>query len=188
MDADTSNSDAVSELVRQVHAADGKVCLVVTGAGTSALSALFAEAGASRTMLDAQVPYSSDALNQYTGHTAEQHVSSEEAAVMAEAALRRAKSLAAPGESVLAGVACTAAIATDRTRRGENRCHVALATSEGIRKVYSLVMHKGERDRAGEEAVCSEIVLNAVAEAKGIDARLTVSLLEGEQVVEKAGS
>jgi hypothetical protein len=82
----------------------------------------------------------------------------------------------------LAGVSCTAAITTDRVRRGENRCHVALATSAGLRRVMSLVMAKGARDRAGEEALCSRTILNAVAEAKGVAARLDLPLLDGECV------
>ena len=44
-------------------------------------------------------------------------------------------------------------------------------TTGGEGTIYSLVMNKGERDRAGEEAVCSAIVLNALAEAFGIEDR-----------------
>jgi nicotinamide mononucleotide (NMN) deamidase PncC len=179
--------EQTSALARQVHGADGKICLVVSGAGSQAVAALFAEPGASRTMLDAQVPYSSSAMSEYSGHVAQQHVSAEEAARLAEAALRRARKLAGPSDTALAGISCTAAITTDRIRRGENRCHVSIATSAGLRKTYSLVMSKGERDRAGEEAVCSAMVLNAVAEAKGIEDRLPLGLLPGEHVVERMG-
>lgn len=177
--------ETIAAIVRRIHGENGKVCIVVTGAGTQAVSWLFAEAGASRTVIDAQVPYSSNALNHYTGKVAEQHVSAEEAALMAETALERAIDLTSPDERPVAGVSCTAAIATDRVRRGENRCHVAVATSTGTRKTYSLVMRKGERDRAGEEAVCSAMVLNAVAEAKGVDSRLDLRLLDGEEVIER---
>ena len=82
---------------------------------------------------------------------------------------------------VLAGISCTAAIATDRTRRGENRSHVALAANDGRRVAISLVMNKGDRDRAGEEDVTSRIVLNAVAEAKRVEARVAVPLLGMER-------
>lgn len=179
---------AIRAVARQIHGNDGKLCIVVTGAGSQAIAWLFAEAGASRTVLDAQVPYSYSALTEYTGRKADQHVSAEEAALMAETALERARRLAGPGEEPLAGVACTAAIATDRVRRGEDRCHVAIATSAGLRKTYSLVMVKGERDRAGEEALCSAMVLNAVAEAKGVDDRVELALSQGEQVVERVSS
>lgn len=172
-------------MVQAIHAAPGRLCLAVTGAGTQALAWLFAEPGASRTVLDVQVPYSSAALHAFTGKRAEQHVSAEEAALMAGKALERAKSLAAAAEEpglLLAGVSCTAAIATDRVRRGENRCHVAFAASDGRRAVASFVMKKGERDRTGEEDVVSRIILNMVAEAKNVMSRVEVPLLAGESL------
>lgn len=172
------------ELVRLIHGASGKICLVVTGAGSDAVAALFAEPGASRTMLDAQIPYSSSAMNLYTGHIADQHVSAEEAQLMASAALEKAESLSEEDELV-AGISCTAAIATDRVRRGENRCHIGIVTSRGLRKTYSLTLDKGKRNRAGEETVCSAIILNAVAEAKEIDERSPVTLLNSEHVIER---
>ena len=82
----------------------------------------------------------------------------------------------------LAGIACTAATATDRTRRGENRCHVAFVSSDGHGFVYSIVMNKGDRDRSGEENLVSYLVLNAIAEAKGVEGRIELPLLEGEVV------
>jgi hypothetical protein len=181
----TDAGSAITDLVRQVHAADGKLCIVVTGAGTQALAWLFSEPGASRTVLDAQVPYAAAAVEAYKGRKTEQHVSASEAMALAEDALRRAAGLAKaegmPAAAPLAGVSCTAAITTDRVRRGENRCHVGLATSAGLRRVTSLVMVKGARDRAGEEALCSLMVLNAVAEAKGVSARLPLPLVDGER-------
>jgi hypothetical protein len=57
-----------------------------------------------------------------------------------------------------------------------------VATSAGVRKIYSLEMAKGRRNRAGEELLCSQLVLNAVAEAKGLKARLSLRLLASEQV------
>ncbi len=158
--------------------------LVVTGAGTQALGWLFAVPGASRTVLNARIPYSQASLNEFTGRPADQHVSADEALVMAERALDEAVRFSS-GDELLAGVGCTAAIATDRDRRGENRCHVAFAASDGRKAVYSLVMNKGDRDRAGEEDVTSRIVLNVVAEANLVADRVELPLLPGERVVRR---
>ena len=177
------NGDDQFRLIKQIHDADGRSCLVITGAGTSAISALFSVAGASRTVIDAQIPYSRTALDVYVGTQAEQHVSQDEAKTMAIKAHNRAVRLSdtEPPPNRLIGLSCTAAIATDRHRRGENRVHVAW--HDGRRgATYSLVMNKGERDRAREEAVCSAIVLNALAEAFGIEDRLELQLLPGENV------
>lgn len=179
-------SPDVRDLVQAIHAAPGKMCIAVTGAGTQALAWLFAEPGTSRTVLDARIPYSSAALNDFTGKVAEQHVSANEAMLMADRALADAKRLGEEGV-LLAGVGCTAAIATDRNRRGQNRCHVAFVSSDGRSSVISLVMNKGERSRAAEEEVTSRIVLNAVADAKLVNQQVSVSLLGGEQLVRADG-
>ncbi len=178
----------VLQLVDSIHGTKGKIALVVTGAGVQATYWLFARPGASKTMLDAYVPYSSDAVIDFLGSEPEQYVSCTTAQFMAERALVRARQLSAAEtepenhDSLLAGVSCTAAIATDRTRRGENRCDVAFATSDGRGAVASLVMAKGERDRSAEESVVSRLILNAVAEAKHVDQRVDVPLLNEEQL------
>lgn len=170
-------------LIKQIHDADARSCLIITGGGTSAISALFSVAGASRTVIDAQVPYSRTALDAYVGTQAEQHVSQDEARIMAVKAHNRAVCLSGPEirSNRLIGLSCTAAIATDRCRRGENRVHVAWHDGERG-ATYSLVMNKGARDRSEEEAVCSTIVLNVLAEASGIEDRLELQLLPGENV------
>ena len=145
------------------------------------LAWLFGEPGASRTFLDAQIPYSMRALDGYVGVDAEQHVSPVEADRMAQAALARGQRLAESVEGV-AGVSCTATIATDRPKRGEHRCAIAWARAGGS-AVYSLTLVKGARDRAGEEEVVSRLFLNALAEASGVDERVDLLLIEGESVV-----
>ncbi len=173
----------IVELVQRIHDAPTKACLVITGAGTSAISSLFSVAGASRTVIDVQVPYSRAALDMYVGSKADQHVSCEEAEIMAERAYERATLLnETSGENVrLVGLSCTAAIATDRIRRGENRAHIGWHDGTGG-VTRSIVFIKGARSRAGEEALCAAIVLNALAEACGIDDEVDLDLLEGEIV------
>ena len=170
------------ELVRLIHPTPTRVCAVVTGGGVLSLAWLFSEPGASRTFLDAQVPYSMRALDEYVGVDAEQHVSPLEADRMAAAALTRARYLAGPNEHV-AGVSCTATIATDRAKKGEHRCHTAWRREDGG-AVYSLTFEKGARDRAGEEEVVSRLFLNTLAEACGLEERVELLLLDGESVVE----
>ena len=173
----------VTALVQQIHDTPVKACLVITGAGTSAISTLFSVAGASRTVIDAQIPYSKAALTSYVGLQAEQHVSSDEAKAMAETAYDRAVQLSGPNGQgdQLVGLSCTAAIATNRMRRGENRAHIGW--HDGKRgATYSIVMNKGERERAEEEKLCGAIVLNALADACGVAVRLELDLLDGEIV------
>ena len=169
------------ELVRLVHATPTRVCAVVTGGGVLSLSWLFGEPGASRTFLDAQIPYSMRALHEYAGVDSEQHVSPLEASRIATMALMRGHHLAQSMEGV-AGVSCTATIATDRPKKGEHRCATAWAR-DGDSAVYSLTLEKGARDRSAEEEVVSRLFLNTLAEACGVDERVDLPLLNGESIV-----
>lgn len=176
-------------LVRQVHASPTMAVIAVTGAGARSIAWLFAEPGASRTVLDARIPYSVEALDEYVGARAEQHVSVAEAQLMADRSYWRALQLLTAGRPAdlgkvpVVGLGCTATIATDRPKKGEHRCHVTLRTA-GDRTSWSLTMGKGARDRDGEEEVVSRIVLNALAAGCGIANRLPVPLKRGEEIAE----
>lgn len=178
------------ELAQKLHNVPGRGCVVVTGAGIQAISDLFAQPGTSRTILEAQVPYARKALDEFVGVRAKQHVSAEEALLIAESALDRARHLAGEPEAgsdaepeLLFGVACTAAVATDRVRRGEDRAHVAW--TDGKRSGgASIWFDKSARTRADEDAVVSRIVLNSIAAALNIDERLALDVLETERLDE----
>ncbi len=137
--------------------------LVVTGGGTQALADLLAVPGASKTVLEALVPYSDPALAEFLRTAPMQAVSVETAAAMAQAAYRRAQQLRDQVTTPVIGLACTATLATDRPKKGDHRAHVGLCTANST-IVYSLTLTKGARDRAGEERVVSNLVLNVLAE------------------------
>ncbi len=175
----------VAKLIEAIHSSKHMASIAVAGAGTQAIGWILGVAGASRTVLDIQVPYSGSAVVDYLGEQPEQFVSEETARRMARAAYLRAASLA-DDDSPLMGVACTATIATDRLKRGEHRCHVAVHYSEGA-LVKSLTLKRGRRDRAGEDEVVSTLVLNAIAETAGLVPYLIVpNLLRGEVISRSA--
>jgi nicotinic acid mononucleotide adenylyltransferase len=152
--------------------------LAVTGAGGPALSWLLGVAGASRTVLDAQVPYSSIALDEFAGSELGQAASLDTASKIARSAYERAIHLRQGGVPVV-GVACTAAIATDRRKLGVHRCHVAAWKSDGL-ETYSVELVKGLRDRSGEDQVASRLVVKALAEAVGLKAPIDLGLDRSE--------
>ena len=100
---------------------------------------------------------------------------------MAKSAYRRALHLR-EGAAPVVGIACTATIATDRTKRGEHRCHIAAWHSSGV-NTYNLTFIKGLRDRAGEDEIASKLVLRAIAESAGVefDTDLHLDSSEGVQ-------
>ena len=104
---------------------------------------------------------------------------------MAKSAYRRALHLR-EGAAPVVGIACTATIATDRTKRGEHRCHIAAWHSSGV-NTYNLTFIKGLRDRAGEDEIASKLVLRAIAKSAGVefDTDLRLDSSEGVQSTAK---
>jgi nicotinamide mononucleotide (NMN) deamidase PncC len=167
------------ELVRQIHAAAGQVVLVLNG-GSRAVAELLEVPGGSRTLLEATVPYSEGALSAWLGSRPEQFCSSRTARAMAVVAFGRAIRYGA-AEQRAAGVSCTAGLATDRPKRGPHRAHVAVQTA-GRTRHWSLELEKDARSRQEEERIVGRMVLNAVAAACDVAARLELPLSEQERV------
>jgi hypothetical protein len=168
----------IRKLVQQIHDRPGRSVLVTAGAGTVAIAWILGVAGASRTLLEALVPYDESSFNDFLGQRPAQYVAPETAGLLAGRAVNRARRLSDGSEPVI-GLACTATIVTDRPKRGEHRAHISAWTAERIIH-HSLHMHKGARDRNGEETLVSQCLLNTLAEAFGLDSRLALPLVPGD--------
>lgn len=169
--------------VGKIHQTPHKVVLVTTGAGTMAQAWLFGVAGASRTMLEAQVPYSRQSFIDLIGREPDKYVSGKAARLLAGNALRRAGQLAGSvqypisAKVPLIGVSCTGAIATDRPKKGLHHAYVVVWTESEIVQHY-IQLDKDQRSRLEEEDLVSRIVLNAVASACGINDQVSLPLRE----------
>jgi cytidyltransferase-like protein len=166
-----------TKIIQQLHQSPGHWVLSVTGGGSSAISSILAVPGASRTLVEATVPYNQPSLENYLGGTVDQACSSQTAQAMAMASFIRCRKLMpeAPADTVF-GLGCTAAIATDRTRRGANRCHIAVQTHNSTTSL-SLTFQE-DRSREEEEQICRDLILMLMSEASGI--KVTV-----DQITEK---
>lgn len=109
----------------RLHASPWQGVINVTGGGASLLAELLAEPGASRTLLDARIPYAAAALNDVLGGQPDQACSASTAKAMAMAAMQQAIRLESPRPF---GLACTASIMTDRKKKGAHRAHAAIQT------------------------------------------------------------
>ena len=147
-------------LIDQIHDSSLSIVIAATGGGVASISDLLLVPGASRTVIEALVPYSFAALSHLIGYPPDQAVSEEVAKQMALACLRRAEELVEANTPV-AGVACTAALVTDRQRRGDNRAHIAVATSEGL-ALTNIALEKDLNDRATEDRIVSDAVLRMI--------------------------
>lgn len=170
------------ELIEAFHASNWRGVFSITGGGASSLGWLLSVPGGSRTVLEGIVPYHSAALGDWLKRTPEQSCSMETALAMGSAAFQRAVRLQADGErGELFGIGCTAALVSNRPKRGEHRVHVAVQTSVRT-SLFSLTLKKGERNREEEEAVAAELILGALGELIG---REFTPGLSGEERIER---
>ncbi len=151
--------------LKRIHATPHRTVLNFAGAGSQALTWLHSVGGSSRTVLEATDRYSPASLIEAVGFTPRRFTSAKVARALAAHAFERARRLEARFPSF--GLGATATIATDRAKRGEHRCAVAVQDPLGT-VTYSLTLSKGLRDRRGEEELVSLVILKAVAEACGM--------------------
>jgi nicotinamide mononucleotide (NMN) deamidase PncC len=166
-------------MVAAIHDAEQRLVLAVAGGGNAVITDLLDVPGASRTVLEVIVPYAEpalvDLLVDRPGATVPDlttagAVSRSTAEDLAASCLHRARRLAHRLEidtSNLLGVACTAALVSDRQKRGDHRAHIAVASVKGIEH-RRVDLEKGKLDRAGEDRAVADAVLDEIAAACGL--------------------
>jgi hypothetical protein len=181
-----SPSDAAwQQLISQLHASGCKAALAITGGGSGAVGELLRIPGGSRLLIEAQVPYDTLALATFLGFAPAQACSADTAIAMARRARARAVRLVPAGTN-LVGLGATAALVSDRPRKGEHRFHIAFANSARIAHCTG-ILAKGRRDRAGEEDLVSRAIILWLAQACGISAPSPRSLLDADEHFVEAG-
>src|SRR5437660_3889666 len=179
-----SPSDAAwQQLISTLHASGRKAALAITGGGSGAVGELLRVPGGSRLLIEAQVPYDALALAAFLGFAPAQACSADTAIAMAQSARARAGRLV-PAGTDLVGLGATAALVSDRPRRGEHRFHIAFANSAGPNSTgahCTCVLAKGRRDRAAEEDLVSRAIVLWLARGCGIAAASPRSLLDADE-------
>lgn len=156
-----------SDLITRIHNSGYRLVIHLTGGGMSAVPDLLAVPGASRTILELSVPYSAAALYEIIGDSEAGAVSEQTAIGLAEAAFRRAAVLAGT-EVDVAGVGCTAALSTDRHRRGSNRAHIAVRSTEMTETWLVDLGDEVGPTRASQDTYVGDAVLHAIAVVCGV--------------------
>lgn len=111
--------------------------------------------GASRTVLEITVPYAAAAMSDLLGDDPQQAVSDTTAHDLAEAGRARAGQLA---DGANWGVGITAALATDRTRRGADRAWLCISGCQPVAvDLDDVPSDRVAQDRAVADAALVEI-------------------------------
>lgn len=161
----------IERSVAAIHAAPQRLVYAFAGAGSLALYWLHAVAGSSRTVLEARDCYAPRSLDEVLQGVPTGAVSPAVATGLSVWAAWRAAQLA-DGDWPLLGVGCTAAIATDRARRGADRAFVAVvrAAPDGLPvgqpEVRELTLERAI-GRLAQEAQVSRLVIAVIAAACG---------------------
>jgi len=175
-----SPSDAAwQQLISALHGSGRKAALAITGGGSGAIGEVLRIPGGSRLLIEAQIPYDERALATFLGSAPAQASSVDTAIAMARTARDRAATLV-PAGADLVGLGATAALVSDRPRRGEHRFHIAFANSAGIAHCTG-VLAKGRRDRAAEEDLVSRAIVLWLARACGVAAPSPKSLIDADE-------
>jgi nicotinamide mononucleotide (NMN) deamidase PncC len=155
---------APNSVIEEIHASGRRLVIAVTGGGSQTIADLLTVPGASASVLEAVVPYSPAALEDWLGGKIDHACSERTARAMAMAAFERARVLSGGDSHPLVGIGVTASLASTRPKRGPHRVHVAWQSAAAT-VAYSVELMKGQRSRAEEEVVATQLALHAVAEA-----------------------
>ncbi len=161
-------------MLRALGVSRRRIALVLTGGGAGTIGRCFRREGASRSFVEAVIPYSRAAVAEYLGRDpAAASASDSVARQLAAVAFARANRLGddlmasdAADSTETAGVALVAALPTTPPRRGDDRIHVVLHTSSGG-VLWSLELPKHAHTRESAETIADEMVYAALAELIG---------------------
>ena len=154
-------------LVHCIHSSRTAAALVLAGGGTGAIPLLLRRPGGSRTVLDAAVPYGPAAVADYVGHAPARACSAETAEALARRAFQRACEFRADRSVPVVGLGATAALATDRVRRGEDRLHAA--AFDGSRTIaLEFPFEPPHSNRQAQETAAERAIVALLADAVGI--------------------
>ena len=169
-----STDAAVEAAVAAIRSSRAMVALAIAGGGSGVIPRLLTRPGASRTVLEAQVPYGRRALTELLGAAPASRCSAETSRELARAMYERALRLRESSKLPVLGLGATAALVTDRERQGSHRIHVAVV--DGFQCWEATVrLRKDARTRAEEETIAEGVILHILAEAMvggGIDIEL----------------
>ena len=166
--------DGLPEMLRRLHEMDFQAGVVATGGGVQAVSWLLSIPGASQTILEANIPYAEDALSAFAPGIRGPAVSVDRACDLADRAFDRSISRSR-GQGPIVGAGCTAALATERKRHGEEQAYICVLSSYQ-RLIFRIGFHKGMATRLEQDTWVSLVLLNALLEIAGLEERLPISI------------
>ena len=148
-------------VVERILVAHRPISLVVTGGGSRVVSWLLNHPGASRAIVEARIPYHDAAIAAILG-PGTHNVAEETGRLLAVHARDHAVKLTGDRQAI--GLGATAALATTRQRRGQDRAFGVVRQPDSYAFAH-LRLEKGAADRQVQEEVLSEVLLSLLSGA-----------------------
>lgn len=165
-----NENSVLIERIHMVHKSPCKVVFAITGGGAEIIGELLRHGSGSATVLDAVVPYSTNAMDRFLGRKSEKYCSEKTARLMAMVAYQRALSLSkgdgpADQEVIGIGATCKLKAANEREGRG-HEIHVSIQTA--CQTGVSTLELTADRTREEEEKVVALLIFNVLARHCGV--------------------
>lgn len=155
-----NNQKIINELIKSNY----KAVFVITGGGVSALSSILKTPGASAFVLECQIPYSKDALNSFLEESLDKTCTPQVSNQLALKAYHRAQNYSHESDLVM-GIACTAALQTNRIRKGKDCAHLSLYFKNHS---FSRCINLSHDSRENQEDILCYTLLNYIKECINI--------------------
>lgn len=155
-----------NNLIEAIQDSGHRAALIISGGGIGAVHDLLSHPGASRFVLELQIPYSPPAMFDYLGEKLDGFCSEDAAKIMAERAYERALIFTlshGDGKPIL-GIACTAALQTIRARKGDDRAYFCIKSRK---REVARKLEVAPGSRAEQEELVSAALLAFMAEFLG---------------------
>jgi hypothetical protein len=157
-----------SKIIEKIHSSPYRFVIVSSGGGTNAISEILKIPGASKSVLEAYVPYARESLDYYLLKQPDHYCSLDTTLSMAAKAYSAAKKIDPnSNHKNLLGIAVTASLATNYLKKGEHKFFIAIQTYK-YSSSFSYSFKKGELTRNQEEQIVTEHIIKAIAQASGI--------------------
>jgi len=153
------------DLIQKIHASGYRFVLVSSGGGSDAVSDLLRIPGASNSVLESYIPYSRESLDYYLLKKPDKYCSEDTTLSIAAKAFSAAKKIDPKTHPrSLLGIAITASLATNYSKKGDHKFFIAIQTHK-YSKSYAYRFDKGVLSRAEEEALLTQHIIMAIADA-----------------------
>lgn len=155
------------DVISRLRQSQLKFVVMISGGGSAFLSDYLSVPGASQTFLEGRIPYAPLATDDFLGFHPENYTSERTARLLAAAALRRAQVVAPDADpSALLGVGATAALVSERPKKGEHRVYCSVLSRFGAFSA-SLTLKKNARSRAQEERLAADFIFSTLKKVVG---------------------